>query len=332
VLSATAVAGIPEFVRKTFGQRVLDRANRASMLDLELIAGDECFIPHAVMCRFAESIERQTGHADYGLLIAPHLSIKNYGCWGAYILGAETLGEAALRVARTVRFHSIGDRFDFTLDGDMARIGYLSAAKGKSGYAHVACGALGVVISFCQAYLTTRWAPVRAELDIPRPVHTWPYEETYGCPVVFDANSPAVWLETRHLAARRSGVTEKDCVTLGDLARSRSILSAADLPAIVAEQVRLQLRACDVSIEQTALALDMSIRSLQRDLNRDGTSFRDIASAVRLERARGLLSDTTLPITQIAIDLGYSAPAHFARAFRKATGLSPVEFRTATKS
>jgi len=32
-------------------------------------------------------------------------------------------------------------------------------------------------------------------------------------------------------------------------------------------------------------------------------------------------------VTQISTTLGYSAPAHFARAFRKAMGAGPSEFR-----
>ncbi|ODR95018.1 hypothetical protein AUC70_04515 [Methyloceanibacter stevinii] len=331
VVSATAVAGIPEFVRESFGVRVLNRANRDALLDLNVVTDHNSFIPHAVMCRFAESIERQTGHSDYGLLLAPHLSIENYGCWGEYVLGATTLQAAAKRVVRSLRFHSIGDRFEFCVEGEMARIAYRSAAKGKPGYSHVACGILGVLLSFCRAYLTRQWAPVRIELDIPRPARSWHYEETLGCPVVFDAASPAVWLETYHLSARKTDSSSGRRLTVCDLAQSRGMLSSADLLGVVMEQVRLQLFSGSVSIERVALTLDTSVRSLQRDLNRDGTSFRDLTGAVRLRRARNLLAETTLSVTEIAADLGYSSPAHFARAFRKITGLSPTEFRAAVK-
>jgi AraC-like DNA-binding protein len=35
-------------------------------------------------------------------------------------------------------------------------------------------------------------------------------------------------------------------------------------------------------------------------------------------------------VTRISTALGYAAPAHFARAFRKATGIGPDEFRRAS--
>lgn len=41
-----------------------------------------------------------------------------------------------------------------------------------------------------------------------------------------------------------------------------------------------------------------------------------------------LLAERDLSITHIATELGYSAPGHFARAFARATGRSPRQFRT----
>jgi AraC-like DNA-binding protein len=48
----------------------------------------------------------------------------------------------------------------------------------------------------------------------------------------------------------------------------------------------------------------------------------------RVERAKQLLVQTRCPIGQIAEQLGFADTAHFARTFRRATTLSPGEFRT----
>jgi transcriptional regulator GlxA family with amidase domain len=52
-----------------------------------------------------------------------------------------------------------------------------------------------------------------------------------------------------------------------------------------------------------------------------------MANAMRTRRAIELLGQTKGSVTNISMVLGYSAPAHFARAFHKATGLSPKSFR-----
>ena len=47
----------------------------------------------------------------------------------------------------------------------------------------------------------------------------------------------------------------------------------------------------------------------------------------RVEQAKGLLSHPTLPITDIALRLGFSDGSHFARVFRKMTGVTPRQYR-----
>lgn len=48
---------------------------------------------------------------------------------------------------------------------------------------------------------------------------------------------------------------------------------------------------------------------------------------LRLERAMGSLAAGRLPLAQISFDAGFSSQASFTRAFRRATGMTPGEFR-----
>ena len=50
---------------------------------------------------------------------------------------------------------------------------------------------------------------------------------------------------------------------------------------------------------------------------------------LRAARARSLLAETDLSVTQVGARVGYASPSHFAKAFRQATGLTPREFRAA---
>lgn len=52
----------------------------------------------------------------------------------------------------------------------------------------------------------------------------------------------------------------------------------------------------------------------------------------RLERARSLLAETDLRITDIAGELGFSSPQHFATAFRQQHGMTPRAFRSACRN
>jgi AraC-like DNA-binding protein len=328
VLSVTALAGVPDFVRRAFGERVLQRANRAAMLDIEAIDDQNCFIPHITMTTFANTVAKLSGEENFGLVVAPHLSITNYGCWGEYMLSAPTLGAAVERGAATIGFHSKGDVFSITIADCEARLSYVSAAKGMDGYPHVACGTAGVLVSICRAFLSAHWRPLRIELDIPRPRRPNVFEDAFDCPVLFDAPRVSVCFEATLLRMPPCRPGRYSLITIADLARARLELSKLDsLRDIVAQQIWSQLLTGNVSIESAACSLGTSVRTLQRELNREGTDFRSLANTMRTKRATELLRQTDGSITTIAATLGYSAPNHFARAFHKATGMNPTEFR-----
>lgn len=60
-----------------------------------------------------------------------------------------------------------------------------------------------------------------------------------------------------------------------------------------------------------------------------GTPYQYLLNA-RVQRARHLLTSTTLPIMQIALQCGFADHVHFTRVFSRTTGQSPAAFRKAS--
>ena len=52
-------------------------------------------------------------------------------------------------------------------------------------------------------------------------------------------------------------------------------------------------------------------------------------ASLRIERARRLLAESDLPITEVGAQVGYASQSHFTKVFREATGLTPRAFRNA---
>jgi len=84
-----------------------------------------------------------------------------------------------------------------------------------------------------------------------------------------------------------------------------------------------------VSLNQVALELKTSVRSLQRQLASEETSFQIVLAEARREYAEKLLKSTRLSIQEISNILGYADISHFTRAFKKWVGLTPTIYRKA---
>ena len=61
--------------------------------------------------------------------------------------------------------------------------------------------------------------------------------------------------------------------------------------------------------------------------NTFGTTLSDYVMKLRLERAELLLSSTELAITEISIQTGFNNVSFFIRSFKKAYGLTPLQYR-----
>ena len=85
----------------------------------------------------------------------------------------------------------------------------------------------------------------------------------------------------------------------------------------------------DINIENAAKDLYISSSTI-RDLLQDafGTSFKDLITLTRLRHAEALLLITDMPVLDIALNVGFNSPRSLTRAFDKAHGITPSEYRT----
>jgi len=75
--------------------------------------------------------------------------------------------------------------------------------------------------------------------------------------------------------------------------------------------------------------LNLSVRSLHRQLKEEGASLQQLKDSVRQAQAQELLLRSNRAIKQIAAQVGFQSEKSFARAFKIWTGQTPEEFRRA---
>ncbi|MFC7571361.1 helix-turn-helix transcriptional regulator [Klenkia terrae] len=79
--------------------------------------------------------------------------------------------------------------------------------------------------------------------------------------------------------------------------------------------------------EEVAAELHVSVRTLRRMLEDDGTTFRAIVEQTREHLAEELLVTAGLSVEQVARRLGYTDASTFVHAFRRWKGISPGRWK-----
>jgi AraC-like DNA-binding protein len=82
-----------------------------------------------------------------------------------------------------------------------------------------------------------------------------------------------------------------------------------------------------LSIDDVSEVIDQSVRSIQRRLSMEQTTYSNLVQQCRMEMASSLLDDNDATMTEIARQLGYNNQGNFTRAFYRWAKVSPSEFR-----
>jgi len=113
-------------------------------------------------------------------------------------------------------------------------------------------------------------------------------------------------------------------VRSNDLARRHQ---RCDVAVAVAEQLQESL-ANAVSLESLASSVGLSVFHLCRAFKaRMGVAIHAYLLRLRFERATEMLISTSAPITDIALEMGFSSHAHFSAAFKRLVGAPPSTVR-----
>jgi AraC-like DNA-binding protein len=188
---------------------------------------------------------------------------------------------------------------------------------------------VGALIGFLSEPLGGLFQPsgVRFPHRARRPVAD--YERLLGGPVRFREPACRLTFERSVLGFPMPTANPLVAQVIGEeIRRERRAAEAASLRTRVARAIEELVHGREgADGRRVARFLGVSARTLQRGLEREGTSFRETREGVLRELAAELLADPEIPIAEIAVRLGFADAAAFGKAFRRWTGETPSSQR-----
>jgi AraC-like DNA-binding protein len=156
------------------------------------------------------------------------------------------------------------------------------------------------------------------------------YQNFFHCPVDFDAESNAIIFSTQMMDTPfHTFNPDMLALLLPQLeAQLNEGLAQQSLSQHVKLLLQTRLPRKQPTMQQIAQELNISSRTLQRQLSKEGTGFQQLLDLARHELAQKYLQTASLDLSEIAYLLGYEEASSFHRAFHQWEGVSPGQWRT----
>ncbi len=258
--------------------------------------------------------------------------------WGSYgMLARASLSapDLGLAIQRWCRHHGLitdDIRLRLVTQGAIAAIvveeaprhAALEAERREFSLVHVLRNILGLASWFVDSRIPLQ----EACFPFASPPHAAAYRHMFPGPARFGAERAQVRFDARYLAlplrrdeqALRQMLQRALPLTVRQYRRDRLLVQQV-------RQVLATQAGAARDAEAIAALLNLSARTLHRQLKEEGASLQQLKDDVRSARARELLQRSTRPVKQVAAEVGFRNEKSFIRAFRSWTGASPADYR-----
>ncbi|WP_426417876.1 AraC family transcriptional regulator [Aestuariirhabdus sp. LZHN29] len=284
--------------------------------------------------QFQQLIKALLKHSDdplFGLHCARHVQPGSYSVLGYISMNCETLGAAIRRIVPYEKL--IGDMGTSSVEyyKDHSVLHWQCHYDDPEVVSQMVDNCLASWLAYGRWITDGKGSPLKVTLQRPAPSEEQEqeYRNTFGCPVHFDQTHNALFLKNAHLHLPLRQPDRQLLLTLEE--HAKALISELDGEQKLALRVRYalkqQIRNGIPRKDSIAAQLAMTPRTMQRKLRQENNSYQQILDQLRQETAEHFLLETTLPVTEIALRLGFSEPRSFHRSFKQWCSVTPGEYR-----
>ena len=307
----------------------LMRLQRKQPAEFALIEQELADTPMDAALTIMMAAADQTGDPDLGLHMAEHGDFKRMGVYGYLLCNARTLGEFFELVARYFNILFSTGMFTFQRGEAVSRVEYRHVTPVTLPPRQDIEWALGSLICFVRNLVGAQWHPVSVHLNYEAPADSSELQRLFGEHLLFSARANLFEIENGLLDLT---INDSDPKLLEVMKGSAEQLMS-DLAHNDSFYHRVRLLTMQGIAEKgfgeqvLARRLGTSASTLKRKLAKLQLTFRIVREDTIETLAKRSLEETALPISTIALNLGYSEHAAFNHAFKRMTGLTPRDYR-----
>jgi AraC-like DNA-binding protein len=336
-MHATALASSHMLLWKTAESYGLDSAAlfREAGLDPEKIKDSEARYDEEDSMRLLELISAASGDPCFGLRVGTFWHPSALHGLGFAWMASASLQEALERLVRYFRILIVGERLLL----EQTREGFWLSIETPMEYPRAPDMLydlmLAAVVHMCRLSVGEDFNdldlnPLRVVLRRPEPPCADQFTDYFQAPVAFEAGRDALLLPGDALMAPLPTANLEIAHASEKVIQSYLAgLDRTEIAVQVAAKLVDMLPSGEASEQAVADALHMSLRSLQRKLKAEGTSYKTLLDSTRRDLAVQYVRSSRMSINEITYLLGFSEPGNFSRAFKRWTGNSPSEYRAA---
>jgi AraC-like DNA-binding protein len=272
------------------------------------------WVPRNLCFKLGAQIAVVGGDSFPGAWVGSRFKLAELGTWGRAILAARNLRQACHVATAGLGLLHQGSKLRLVSFRRHAQLRFSYQGElGGDPRQHL-IGTLAVLRKI--ALLGGVPEAVSVRFSMPYARHVDVLEESHGPRLEFGCAHDAVVIDRELLAHPLVAAN----------GNGRSSAEPAETAEAIGMLVKRLLPYGHVTIDGVAQRLPISIRTLQRRLREWGFSFEEIVDDVRRTEATALVLAGEHSSMEIAFLLGYSDQAHFTRAFKRWTGLSPRNY------
>ncbi|CAI8866924.1 AraC family transcriptional regulator [Pseudomonas sp. IT-196MI5] len=304
-------------------------------LDVGFVGRPGAFCERSIIYRLWDLAAQASDDLNIGLKAYGEFHPSSFQIVGYTMMSSSNLKRA---LERLVRFSPlIGTGFSLFLVKEQQHYRLASLDHQQNGSVkprQYTDAALASLLGFCHWLAGGKSPqPLSVEFTYPEPEDTSEHRRLFGCPLSFGAAYDSILFDGQELLSPLSMANEALATLHDSFAEAQlDLLSGYSMVgrirALITERLSQGQGQGQCDMESIAAALNISKRTLQRGLEKDGTQFKDVLNDVRRQMADFYLRHSHFNMKHVTCLLGFHDHSSFHKACIRWFGMTPGQYRT----